>query len=99
MICEHSFRFYVEKDMKYSVMYFKNGLTPNILHMAKLLFPSVLPDPYCLRPATCLSICAEQMVNYTIPGQPKTQTPFTQTSCTCTPRRDLTEHSIVLPLT
>lgn len=46
MICEHSFMFYVEKDIKYSVMYFKNGLKPIILHMKKLPFPSLLPDPY-----------------------------------------------------
>jgi hypothetical protein len=46
MICEHSFMLYVEKDIKYSVMYFKNGLKPIILHMAKLSFPSLLPDPY-----------------------------------------------------
>lgn len=46
MICEHSFMFYVEKDTKYSVMYFKNGLKPNILHIAKLSFHSLLQDPY-----------------------------------------------------
>lgn len=46
MICEHSFMFYVEKDMKYNVMYFKNGLKPNILHIGKLPFPSLLSGPY-----------------------------------------------------